>query len=729
MVPLIFNSVLRIESDDLHGFYRVVAAPAAAPAVWLAFLASWQEGAKRGPDRRKAKAGALSHVARATIWALAEGDAASVVSLQPGKKVLVAPEQLTPSERKLLESRQKAMEPFLNHEALCDVLLRTGKLGELVQRALKAGNMSRASIYRLWPLLCEHGFEPGSLNPRFERCGAPGVLRPVGPGARKSGRKSVLEKLGAPVPYPQRGVTEEDRAMILRHAKLIMKPGLAFPSLYKRLIERCYVTKYEAVGDIRKPVLPPQGTFPDLRQVRHILESGVDPLTRLRRTTTQGHFDRNMRGLRGRAHDGVAGPGYVYAIDATIGDVHLRSSVNRAWPIGRPIVYVVVDVWSTAIVGFYVCLSGPSWAMAKLALFSTACCPNLLAELWGYGSAEVLSPSPTLPFQFLCDRGEYLSALARELCARLAVAFAFNPAYRPDLKGMVEVLHRIAKDTHYSFLPGAIDARRRELELKTSAKESQLTLREYAAVLQLTFAEYNLTADRSHRLTANMIGAGVDPSPAGLWNYGHSVGCGYQKSIAQNRLATELLYPASAIARRDGIFMESLQYEAPIALAEQWTAQARNFGVVERNVLCFPGSVSRFWWTDPAGHLQEFMLRPNARASSELTMEEWRDSLAFDKTKRGDREYARLAKKLEIQAERAARVRRAVEQTEAAEAAYRGELPSLREAREIEKLPGLQPMPSQLSTPQDSALPDDEFARYQAMMDDAFAELNRGQPT
>ena len=262
MVPLIFNSVLRIRSDDLHGFYRVVAAPAAHPTVWLAFI---------GPcDEKQALAGkqlvtprAPTDVARDTICALGDEGVASIVELQPCKKLLIAAEALKPSERELLERRQRVMEPFFDHGSLCDVLTRTHGVGELVNRALRAGNMSRASIYRLWRLLCEHGFEVSSLNPRFELCGAPGVLRPVAAGAQKAGAKSRAELLQDPLPCPQFGVSADDRAKILLHHKLLAKPGLSFGDLYTSLIERIYVHRYESVGDVRKPILPPQGKFPN----------------------------------------------------------------------------------------------------------------------------------------------------------------------------------------------------------------------------------------------------------------------------------------------------------------------------------------------------------------------------------------------------------------------------------------------------------------------------------
>ncbi len=732
MVALIFNEVLSVDGEGMHGIFRVVAAPAARPTVWLAYIAALP----RSGEDEKATApvlGSLSQVARATLAALAECGRTVSVDLQPLGKLLTPPDSLTEREKALWESRQRLMAPFLDHEQVAQTLQRTLRIGSLVRAALASGEGNRATVYRLWRLLCQHGFDASSLNPRFERCGAPGVLRPHRDGMKKVGPKPARERLQEPDPFPQRPTTELDRTKILHYAKALGRPGMSANELHDRIIHRGYVTKYEQTPDGPIGMPPIQGTFPNHRQMRHIIESGMAPLERKLKATTQGHFERNYRGLRGKAFDGVPGPGHAYAIDATIGDVHLRSAVNRAWVIGRPIVYVVVDVWSTAVVGFYVCLFGPSWRAAKLALFSAFCDQRLLADLWGFEYVEVLNPAPTVPFHIWADRGEYVSAGARETCRDLAINFAIDPAYHPEMKGLVEVLHRITKDKQYHFLPGAINARRKELELRTDPKQSALTLREYVHYLHSVFVQYNLFSKRDNRMTVEMIGAGVQPSPAGLWRFGHEVGVGYRKAMPQDRLITGLLERGEAVARRDGVFHESLQYEAPIAMEQQWTAHARNFGVIEQPAFHFSGSTSRFWWPDPDGRLHEFKLRANARATADLSFDEWRDALMVDICQRDHREYRRLQAALE-NIEKNDRLRqRAVDLTAAADEAYAGPKPTVRAARLLDnmvKLPSpdaAEPTtPAQLDQPTPAGEAGD--ASYDALMDEVFSKLNRETP-
>lgn len=727
MVSLIFNTVLRLNGASFQGFYRIVATPSARTYVWLAFVGHWNTPSNEseppdpaGPVDRK-----LTQIARATLLQLeADGELAEVELDEPGRISREA--SLDDKDRALWQSRKAIAKPLLSHEVLCDALESTGGIGPLVREAMERTNCSRATVYRLWEVLCVRGFSVLSLMPHYDRCGAPGIARPVSEHRKRSGRKTLRQMLGEPEQFQQRGVTEDDRTKMIHHYRRLASPRDTPLGLYGRVIEATYVTRYIEGSDGRVPVMPAQGSFPNKRQYRHIIESETTKLERTFRKTTQGHFLRNLRGLKGPNYHGVPGPGHHYAIDSTIADVHLRSSVCRAWVVGRPIVYLVVDVWSTAIVGFYVCLSGPSWDTAKLALFSTFSDPRLSAELWGYTYVDVLTPNPTAPYILLCDRGEYLSAAARRTALLLNFNLSFNPAYRPDLKGLVEVLHRMTKDEQYRFLPGAINARRAELELKISAKESVMTTREYVHLLHGLFAHYNLFADRRHRLTTEMIAAGVQPSPAGLWRFGHESGLGFQARTAQEHLIGNLLHQADMSVRRDGIYVESLRYEGELATAERWTEQARNSGALQRTAYMFPGSASRIWTPNSDG-MHQFNLMSTARAAPETTLDEWRDALIYSNKDQPDREYQRLSAVIANLATRADAVKRATESTREAEAKYIGPTLSTGEARELERRHGQHD--ERLSTNDVDPLqtdipPTEEPTDYEAMMNAVFNAAN-----
>lgn len=571
-----------------------------------------------------------------------------------------------------------------------------------------------------------------SLRPRRDLCGAKGVARPCDAGGRqKAGRKTAKQRIarayGQTLAPEQPGISSEWRARIMAADRQIPTPKPPMPARIIQILGSAFVKKYRQDGNQLIAVDPTLGEYPNNRQIRRVLEREISKLQRLLDKTTKGHFKRSMRGMTGKNWQGVAGPGHTWAIDSTIGDIYLRSSVNRAWIIGRPIVYIIVDVWSTAIVGFYVCLAGPSWDTAKVSLFSAVAPPELLGELWGYQPMLSLCPSPTMCATLMCDRGEYLSKAASITGAKLIPSLSYAPPYRPDLKGLVEVLHRIEKDRQFTFLPGAIDARRKEFELRRfNPEDSVLTVRDYTQYLYTIFTEYNLTANRSHRLDTNIIAAGVFPSPAGLWRWGHEVGMGVRRDIPLTDLITNLLPSDHARVTRNGVMFAGSQYGSDIVDEQQWTAYARNFGGWDISTNHFPGSVSRIWVPNPSANgLLDLKLSDYSTASPEQTREEVADAFMFAKLSNAETQHAKTLHALQSRRKVEEIVANAKALTAEAEARNSGSKPTMRESRAFENSI-TQPSSTATPTTESASLPDEDEANsaYMEMMSSVFDAMN-----
>ena len=536
------------------------------------------------------------------------------------------------------ELRKKAMASFLDFKRLQEGILVHQGLSGLVAEAMGIAGVSRSYVYRQWSTLCLGGVREESLIPHRDLCGAPGVRRPCDPGGRqKAGRKTAKQRIvfahTGKWPDPEQpGMSSIWAARIRAADKAIPAPKPAAALRCKMILNSGFCAKAEEANGRIELVKPEMGTYPINSQIMRVLTEGTTRLQWLLQRTTQAHFIRNLRGLVARNWRGVAGPNHTWAIDSTVGDIYLRSSVNRAWIIGRPIVYVIVDVWSTAVVGFYVCLSGPSWDMAKVALFNASADPELVGELWGYQPILTLNPRPTLCYGLLCDRGEYLSKGHRQTAIKLIPLTSYTPPYRGDLKGLVEVLHRIAKDKQFLFVPGAMDFRREELELRrVDPSNCVMTIREYVHFLYEVFTEYNLCADRSHRLDAHMSGEKISPSPSGLWWWGHASEIAFRRDILESDLVAGFLPEATGRVRRDSVRYAGCDYMSDAVKEAQWTGLARNFGGIDIPVHPYPGAMRTIW--TPHG-VQEGLMRltisDQSKAAPELTIEEWMDARVIE---------------------------------------------------------------------------------------------------
>lgn len=679
--------------------------------------------------RRKAPpslVGELKWIRRSELLALsAEGLVRPFDTARPPLRPLSKDSQL------LFERRKRAMSPFLNLKTLQEWITIHGSLKALVAHVVATEEVSRNFVYRQWSTLCRWGIDEESLAPRYDRCGAPGVARPSDPGVRqKAGRKTTAQRIarhyGHQLPPSQPGYTTEWAAAIRAADKKIPSPKPKWPKRCLLVIESAFCGKAEEVDGRIAYVKPEFGTYPTNPQIRRILTESKSRLERIIELTTKRHFQSALRGLVARNWQGVSGPGHTWAIDSTVGDIYLRSSVNRAWIVGRPVVYIIVDIWSTAIVGFYVCLTGPSWATARICVFNAAADPQLTADLWGYQPVLTLSPQPTICYALLCDRGEYLSQGHRTTAFELIPHTSYTPPYRGDLKGMVEVLHRIAKDAQFMFLPGAMDYRREELEIrKVNPADCTMTAQDYVHYLHEVFSEYNLTADRRHRIDSHMAAAGVYPSPAGLWSWGHAMGIGYRKHMPESTLITKLLPTGTASVRRDGIRYAGCDYTCPEIEQAQWTAIARNRGGWDIPVYYYPGPMRSIWTPDGTqSHLLKLDIRDDTRASPETTYDEWADCVAEQTIKLPYQQHENQMTSLDVLARIRTIEREARRKTEEAIARAQGATPTMTEARLMEAAATTHPSRSEAKTAEN--IRDEALDAHQKMMDELLGSANYG---
>ena len=744
---LMHNQLYRLTMDTYGlsaGIYRVVIDDSIADAVYCVLISPATPPTKIRGGRPKIETlkrqkrfpkpplvGTLHQVGRQDFLDLIESHELIALTLDlPG---LYYQKIEHPSAVSAFETRCQIMEQFLDHEKLKEGLLVHGSLSGLVQEAVTKHQVSRSHVYRLWSILCMFGLTRTSLRVRWDKCGAHGKRRDLSGGStrKKAGRKTFAQRLsklifgcwGEPV---QPGMNTLWRTKIMVADKGIATPKPSMPERYNRIVASQFTTamRYDDNGNIVAVELE-KGQYPNYQQVKRVLTEDAEEIDRIREKTSSGHFERSLRGLSGCSWEGAEGPGLMYAIDSTIGDVYLRSSIDPTWIIGRPIVYVIVDVFSTAVVGFYVCLTGPSWDTAQVSIFNAVASSELMSDLWGYDMRQSLFPAPTFPARLLCDRGEYLSKRAKATGMDLHTTLSYTAPFRPDLKGVVEVMHRIMKNVQYHFIPGAMDARRKEYDLRRSnPAAATMSVRQYMQFLHECFYVYNLTADRSKRLDAHMIALGVFPSPAGLWRWGHVMGIGFSRAQSQAELITQLLPEANARVTRHGVMFRTNRYTAPIVETERWTTRARSVGGSwEIPAQYYPGSVSRIWTPYERGTgLIDLTLSDHSRADPALTHDEVVDAFALQKLKASDIAHQRVEQAV-LGYYRMELIRKqALEETRAARQRAKGLTPTIREARTFENELAGQLMVGEVRG--SAKTRSESTSNYDAMMNDLYVTMD-----
>jgi putative transposase len=706
-VELKFNQLLRVlgtveQGSVSEGIYRIILDEQGIGKVVAVLLDrpvmahGRPPGRPRRPDSRRRPRKATEPMVGELLW-LDRDELKQLHRLHLAHEVTLErdPNVLTPiakeSHEVIFKHRVEALALFLDFKRLEEVILTKQNTAGLVEAVVQSANVSEAFVRRQWSNLCRYGIEELSLRPRFDRCGAPGKRRPVAEGIRKkAGRKDEAQRLaadfGVHTESAQPGMSEKWLDMIIQAERAIKSPTLSLRQRHEQILKHQFFRRFKCVDGVFVEVEQERGTYPTFSQYSWCVKQRSF-LERQYLKTTQANFDRNLKGARARSWQKVPGPGHTWTIDSTVGDIYLRANFDRSWILGRPIVYIIVDVWSTAVVGFYVSLEGPSWATASVALFNAAAPFELVSRLNGCLAPQTLFPAPTLPYELFFDRGEIHSRAARKALCKIIDHLATAAPYLARMKGIVESLHRISRDDFYPFTPGAMNFRRKEYELRhQGVATSAMTIGEFTQTLAECFFRYNLTSDRTDRLDPHMIAAGVDPSPAGLWRYGHMVGNGFSRSTSLSTLVNELLPDGTARVRRSGVFHARKQYESAVIDQLGWVDRARTNGGFDLPIRYHPGSVRSIWTPHPVdkGYL-ELSLSDCSTASHEQRFDEVADAYAFDQcVNKAEREHTRLMQRLRSRARDQQRTDAANAAARTADAGATTKRPSMTEARKID---------------------------------------------
>jgi putative transposase len=349
------------------------------------------------------------------------------------------------------------------------------------------------------------------------------------------------------------------------------KPSLR--DAFRRTIAKYFNTGYAMKGGTLVPIIPPEDQLPTERQFRYWYQNNRDP-ERALRAREGNRFNLKHRPILGESTQMGFGPGSLYQIDSTIGDVELVSSLDHSTNVGRPTLYIITDVFSRCIAGFSLSLDDASFQQAALAVENA--CENKAMFCASYG-IEIQPeewPCHGLPECILADRGELKGPIAENIVSGLGIRLDNTPPYRADLKGIVESTFRLGNQRLFHFLPGGV---RKALERgdKNPRLEARLDILQLRKLVILWILEHNRRRLRDYPASQFQIADGVELSPNSLWAWGIENRTGILKAMSPETVRTQLLPSGEAGITPRGIHFRKAFYTCPRAIAEQWFTRAR----------------------------------------------------------------------------------------------------------------------------------------------------------
>lgn len=298
--------------------------------------------------------------------------------------------------------------------------------------------------------------------------------------------------------------------------------------------------------------------IPSPRQFYYYANKRLSAEEKLAANTTDRDMRNNHRILTSDNVYEVYGPGDLFEVDEQEFDVRLVSERDRSIEIGKPVLYLMIDVFTRKIMGYSVGFDNNSVNGIKNCFLNLMEDKVALCAKYGFAISPDLWPSGFLPARLRSDYGsEYLSKEMFRMCAELGISHELVSPATGSLKGLVEgTFHSSAAPTKGLY-------EKRGLITGIAGDDPHagacLTMHEFEKIIISTIIMHNTMFWENYPLNHKMREAGVIATSTGLWKYGVSH-FGEPKKINPVAFRFSLLEPIKMSVTQKGITYKGLTY-------------------------------------------------------------------------------------------------------------------------------------------------------------------------
>ncbi|QMV15516.1 transposase [Vibrio spartinae] len=500
-----------------------------------------------------------------------------------------------------LESQRnyELIKPIVEGEEAFDKRVRASRLNQVIAESGKG----KPTLYRLLRRYWQRGQIKNALLPDYKNSGAGGKRRNFT--TSKAGRRRIYG-IGCGEP-----VTESVRKQfrIICDKYLMNDKGFSIRYSYIKFT-KAYKLKHPEAEEYE---------IPTLRQFQYFYKTEYTKATQLTVQTPQGNYKKDVRPLHGTATEQALGPGSRYEIDATIADIYLVDDDDSDKVIGRPTIYMVIDVFSRMVAGFYIGFDNPSFPVAMKALICSFDSKVKACAEYGIDISEEQWPCVGIPDVLLADRGELMSHQANYLVDAIGVRLESAPPRRGDAKGIVERSFGTLQAKFKPYMPGVVTGNKVK-------KHGERDYRVEAAVARSDFIEILLYSILAHNLNKPLekydrapdMPESLPSIPIELWRWGLQHRTGRLRAIDTD-IAKILLLPRQKVTVSElGIKLWGLTYTGKEVIQTGWMHRSSEvsrpkklFAAYElgsaNHIYLFPEEgKNTFWVCDLASRSREF---------------------------------------------------------------------------------------------------------------------------
>lgn len=522
--------------------------------------------------------------------------------------LIIREEEITEKAKTLRNEAWEIINQLLSHEVIN--LLNSKTRSEIIKKASEDLKVNSKKINRYLKRYWKRGMHINALLPSFHNCGGFGIQK--NSSGKKRGRPRKME-----------GIMGEG-VNIDQDTKEKFQLGIAKFYLRQNNVTVRYAFEQTIKEYFRDVLENDPDKLPTYNQFLYWLRKNEDLSNRVIKRHGKRKYELQYRPILGNVQQEVRSPGQKVLIDSTVSDVYLCSEFDRQSIIGRGVVYFVKDIFSRMILSVHVCLEGPNFEQARIALMNMVenkvdFCKRFGVEIKGneWSTAH-------LPECIVADRAELLSHASTVLTDRLNIKIENSAPFRGDFKSLVEQQFAILNRQVKPLLPGAVQPDFGVRGAKDYRLSSVLTLKDLTKIVILSAIYYNNNfVIENYIHDKEMIKDGVSPIPAHLFEWGMKNRAGKLRTISKEQLMLTLLPSAHASITEFGIKWNGMYYTNETALREQWFVESRLSGRKKISITYDPRDVGIIYLQNKNKHSFErcYLLEHQSRYK-EKTLED-----------------------------------------------------------------------------------------------------------
>ena len=330
-------------------------------------------------------------------------------------------------------------------------------------------------------------------------------------------------------------------------------------SFYKHSLKTAYTMMLKAkYCDINGELI---STYPTFHQFRYFYRKYKSKQTYYISRNGLTNYQRNNRPLLGDGIQEFAKAPGVGMLDSTICDIYLINDAKEI--IGRPILTVCIDAYSSLCCGYTLTLEGGMYSIRQLM-------SNVVSDKQEWCKEHNISikkeewNSSKCPGILVTDQGtEYTSSTFEQL-AELGIKIVNLPVYRPELKGSVEKFFSIIQDLFRPYLKGkgVINPDFQERGAHDYRKDACLTLEQFEKILIRCILFYNTQRVLNNfPYTDDMLKNRIQPYANNIFQYGLSLDGVNLIDINKEQIELTLMPRATGKFTRTGLIVNNVRYK------------------------------------------------------------------------------------------------------------------------------------------------------------------------